>query len=378
MNKIEDDFRGGQPFYIDSSDRMDNRLSRVRKRFDDYDAVDALLISALPNVRWACGFTGSNGLLLVEPDQAVFVTDGRYTEQAREEVVGADVVIAREGLLTRLKELDRFEDLDRVVFQADHVTVARQEQLQKNLPHIDWQGKTDVLMSLVGSKDGAEIERIRSAQQITEGVFDHILELLEPGLTEQAIAAEITYEHLKRGASSMAFDPIVASGPNGARPHAYPTNRRLQRGDLVVIDMGGFRNGYASDMTRTVAIGEPSEATRRAYDIVKSAQEAAIEAARAGLTGKELDAVAREVIEAADMGDYFSHGLGHGIGLEVHEWPRVSRTVEEELPEGACVTIEPGVYVPEDGYGIRIEDIVALRSEGCQNLTSASKELIVV
>lgn len=353
---------------------MSHRLTQVRRRVKDFEA-DALLLSALSNIRWACGFTGSNGLLLVGRRDAVFVTDGRYTEQARQEVEGADVVIAEDGLITRLEELDYLEDLDRVVFQSDDVTVARQTQLEDRLPDIRWEGEAGVLTKNVGSKEASEVDRIRRAQQITESVFEDILDVLEPGITEREVAAEITYRHLQRGAEAMAFDPIVASGPNGARPHARPTDRTLREGEFVVLDMGCFRDGYASDMTRTVSIGQPPERARRGYEVVRSAQERALEAAQAGLTGKELDAVAREIIEDAGMGDAFSHGLGHGIGLDVHEWPRVSRTAEDELPEGACVTIEPGVYVPEEEYGVRIEDLVVLRADGCENLTGVPKAL---
>ena len=353
---------------------MANRLSLVRDRLTDFDA-DAVLLSALPNVRWACGFTGSNGLLLVGKESAVFVTDGRYTEQAREEVDGAKVVIAENGLLSRLVDLDYFTGFDRVLFQSDHVTVSRRDQLEEHLPQVTWVPGSAVLTELVGTKEQSEVERIRRAQQVTESVFDYILGVIEPGMTEREVAAEITYQHLKRGAEKISFDPIVASGPNGALPHAHPTDRPLQAGELVVIDMGGIRDGYASDMTRTIALGQPSEAARRGYEVVRDAQRRALDAARAGMTGKQLDEVARDIIEEAGLGAYFSHGLGHGIGLQVHEWPRVSRTVDHKLPAGACVTIEPGVYVPEEGYGVRIEDIVVLRERGCENLTKTTKEL---
>lgn len=356
---------------------MANRLFQVRQRLNDLE-VDAVLLSALPNVRWACGFTGSNGLLLVGRRGAVFVTDGRYTEQARQEVDGAEVVIAENGLLSRLNELKYLEGLDRVAFQADHVTVSRRKKLEEHLPAIDWVGETQFLTRQIGSKEDAEVTQIRGAQEITESVFEQILDVIEPGITEREVAAEITYQHLKHGAEKMSFDPIVASGPNGAFPHARPTDRELQSGELVVLDMGCFRDGYASDMTRTIALGTPSELARQGYDVVQEAQKRALEAARAGLIGMELDAVARDVIREAGLGDHFAHGLGHGIGLEVHEWPRVSHTVETELPAGACVTIEPGVYVPEEGYGVRIEDIVVLNADGCQNLTSVSKDLIVL
>jgi Xaa-Pro aminopeptidase len=287
-------------------------------------------------------------------------------------------VIAENGLLSRLAAFDYFSDFDRVLFQADHVTVARRDQLQEHLGQINWVPGTAVLTELIGIKEDREVERLRRAQRVTESVFDHILDVLEPGMTEREVAAEVTYQHLKRGAEKMSFDPIVASGSNGALPHARPTDRTLRTGDLVVLDMGGFVEGYASDMTRTVAIGQPSDAARRGYEVVRRAQQRALDAAEAGMTGKELDAVARTVIEQAGLGDAFSHGLGHGIGLQVHEWPRVSHTVDQELPAGACVTIEPGVYVPDDEYGVRIEDIVVLRENGCERLTTASTEFHVI
>lgn len=355
-------------------EEMANRLSRVRERLRDFDA-DALLLSALPNIRWACGFTGSNGLLLVSSESAYFVTDGRYTEQAEQEVEGATVLIAEEGLVTCFMEEGLLERFNRVVIQADDVTVARHNKLKERCAGIDWIPKSSILTRPIGQKEDAEVRRIREAQRLTEAVFDHILDVLRPGVKEREVAAEITYQHLKRGADKMAFDPIVASGPNGAQPHARPTDRTLQEGDLVVMDMGGIHHGYASDMTRTVAVGEPSEAAREGYDVVREAQERALAVAQSGMTGKELDATARDVIEEAGLGDYFSHGLGHGLGLEVHEWPRVSHSSEEELPPGACVTIEPGVYIPEEGFGVRIEDIVVLRPDGCENLTETGKAL---
>lgn len=356
---------------------MSHRLSRIQQQLAEHEA-DALLLSFLPNIRWACGFTGSNGLLLLDAEEAVFVTDGRYTEQARQEVDGAEVVIAKEGLMTRLMEGGYLEDREKVVFQADDVTVAKRQQLEEKCENVDWIPASEILTRHVAVKEDAEVRQIRRAQAVTEAVFEYILDQVEPGCTEREIAAKITYDHLRRGAEKMAFDPIVASGPNGARPHARPTDRTLQEGDLVVFDMGCILDGYASDMTRTVAIGEPSSAAREGYELVRRAQERALKHARAGLKGMELDALARDVIDEGGMEEYFSHGLGHGIGLQVHEWPRVSYSVDDELPDGVCVTIEPGIYVPEEQYGVRIEDIVVLRSDGAENLTTTSKELRVL
>ena len=356
---------------------MANRISRVQCRLEDLDA-NALLLTSLPDIRWTCGFTGSNGLLVVGPESAQFVTDGRYTEQARAEVAGAEVHIAENGLSDLVDEEGLLKSFSKVAFQADSVSVARRDNLAETHDTVEWVPTTKVLTMQVASKDRTEVEQIRAAQSITESVFEAVVDFIEPGLTEREVAAEIVYRHLKQGADSMAFDPIVASGPNGARPHARPTDRTLQAGEMVVVDMGCFREGYASDMTRTLALGDPGPEARRGYEAVLQAQEAALDVAQAGMTGEELDGAARNILEKADLDDYFSHGLGHGLGLQVHEWPRVSRTADDELPEGACVTIEPGVYVPEQNYGVRIEDIVVLRADGSENLTRSPKELMML
>lgn len=354
---------------------MANRISQVRRRLDKVEA-DAVLLTSLPDIRWACGFTGTNAHLVVGSASAHFVTDGRYTEQARDEVEGAQVHVAENGLSDFLADHDLLNRYSRVAYQADDVTVAKRDNLVDAHESVTWVPATKVLTRQVASKEDDEIDKISAAQSITEDVFEFIVGFLESGLTEREVASEIVYRHLKRGADAMSFDPIVASGPHAARPHAQPTDRTLREGELIVIDMGCFRDGYASDMTRTVALGGPSAAAKAGYHAVLQAQEAALESAHAGMTGKELDAIARDALTEADLGNYFSHGLGHGIGLQVHEWPRVSHTSDARLPEGACVTIEPGLYVPEDNYGVRIEDIIVLRDDGCEILTQSPKTLM--
>lgn len=354
-----------------------DRSSLIQARCSEL-GVDALFLTRLPDIRWACSFTGSNAVLIVGGDEMHFVTDGRYSDQARQEVEGAEVHVTPEGLLSYLEGEDLLTPYNRIAVQADDVTVSRYQRLKDQFPDVTWVPVTEVLTTHRASKGDAEVDRIRRAQEITDTVFEEIVDLLSVGITERDVAAEITYRHLQKGADTMAFPPIVASGPHAAQPHARPTDRSLQEGDLVVLDMGCFRDGYASDMTRTVAVGDPGEEARTAFDVVRRAQAKALEAARAGLTGEELDAKARTVIEDAGLGPFFSHSLGHGIGLEVHEWPSVSHKTEEELPDGSCVTIEPGVYVPEAGYGVRIEDIVVLRANGAENLTTSSKALLTV
>ncbi|HMB90762.1 MAG TPA: aminopeptidase P family protein [Rhodothermales bacterium] len=359
-----------------------NNIQRlqVKKYISDlltiHDA-EAVFITALPDIRWASGFSGSNGLLLVKPDAVHFITDGRYREQAQDEVKGATIHVPGYALMANLAESGLLEDVTSVAFQADQVTVAELESWKPHFPNVTWQPVENMLTRQVASKSADEIQRIRAAQAITDAVFEHLLGFIQPGQREVEVAAEIVYQHLQRGAARMSFDPIVAGGAHGALPHKRPTDRVLRQGDMVVLDFGCVLHGYASDMTRTIALGEPGEQARAVYSVVLAAQERAIDAVQAGLSTQALDGMARDAITAAGYGDYFNHGLGHGIGLQTHEWPRISYHVDDELPEGAVVTIEPGIYLPEQ-FGVRIEDMVVVRANGCENLTASPKSLIVL
>ena len=352
------------------------RLDTIRSLTDEAGA-EAALLTHLADVRWAVGFTGSNGLLIVRESDAHFVTDGRYQEQARSEVDGAVVHVPGYALIEHVRNEGLLDADARVVIQADHLTVSDLDRFRTLLPDVAFVPVSEFLSAAVAAKAEEEIAAVARAQALTCGVFDAILPYVQPGVTERDLAAEITYQHLKRGASAMSFEPIVASGPRGALPHARPSSKAIASGEMVVIDMGAYVDGYSSDLTRTVAVGEPPAEVRRSYDVVQAAQRAAIEAARAGLLGGDLDRVARDVIEAADLGEFFSHSLGHGVGLDVHEWPRLSQQVEHRLPAGTTVTIEPGVYVPRQ-YGIRIEDVIVVREQGSENLTPLPTDLLVL
>jgi Xaa-Pro aminopeptidase len=339
--------------------------------------TDALYLTHLPDVRWACGFTGSNGLLIVLPASAHFLTDGRYASQAAAEVSGADVHVAGYDLIGHLAEAPLLGGVTRAVYQSDHLSVSAWTELRERLPEVAWTGEEELLVRLVASKEAREIERIRAAQRLTEAVFEQLLTWIRPGLSERKIAAEIVCRHLKEGAERMSFEPIVASGPNSALPHARPTGRTLEKGDVVVLDMGGVLDGYASDMTRVVALGRPDAEAREVFELVLAAQERAIADARSGMASKDVDALARDVIREAGYGEAFSHSLGHGVGLQVHEWPRVSHAADYVLPPHCVVSIEPGVYL-RDRFGIRIEDLVVLEEDGCRNLTQASKKWTIL
>ena len=355
---------------------MNPRLDLIRRRCAERDA-DAAILTFLPNIRWAVGFTGSSGVLVVTPEAAHFVTDGRYATQAGAEVQGAEVHVPGYRLFEHVAEAGLLGAAHDVLLQGDHLPFTEVERLRHLLQDVHFLPVGGLLDEDVAAKTEEEIERVRAAQAVTDAVFDALLPLIAPGVSERDLAAEITYQHLRRGCERMAFEPIVASGLRGALPHARPSGKTLRAGELVVLDFGGVFDGYCSDMTRTIAVGEPGEEARRVYGVVLDAQQAALDAAAAGRTGRDLDQAARQVIEGAGLGEYFPHSLGHGIGLEAHEWPRLSARVEDTLPDGAAVTIEPGVYLPER-FGVRIEDLVVLREGGCENLTTSPKALLVL
>ncbi len=352
------------------------RIASLQARLA-FEGGDAVLLSHLPDIRWACGFTGSNGMLLVRLQDAHFLTDGRYATQAHAEVQGAHCHISGPDLIGHATATGLFDNVHRVIFQADHLSFAALQSFQEKLPHVAWIPRSGWLNELKAVKDAAALKAIRQAQAISETVFEEVLALITPGISEQELAAEIVYRHLRRGAERMAFDPIVASGPNSALPHARPTKRRLRRGDVVVLDFGCYVDGYASDMTRTVVLGPVQDEVAHVYQCVVAAQEAALAKARSGISAAELDQAARAALKAAGLEKYFTHSLGHGVGLEVHEWPRIAAQNEAALPSGVVITIEPGVYLPER-FGVRLEDLIVLTPEGYLNLTHVPKTLYVL
>ncbi|MBX2821078.1 MAG: aminopeptidase P family protein [Rhodothermaceae bacterium] len=353
-----------------------DRLEVLQACVESNDA-DALILTFMPDIRWLTGFSGSNALVVYTKGRSYFVTDGRYATQSRDEVEAGEIHVAPGSLMRHTADQKMLEGSNRVIVQAEYLTLSRLEEYKNVLPDVSFVPVSGILNASVAVKSKRERELIADSQRITDEVFDHLLGFVKPGMSEQDIAAEIVYQHLRRGASAMSFDPIVASGPNSALPHARPTQRVLQQGDMVVIDMGCFKNGYASDMTRTLAIGEPGEEARTVYQVVLDAQSKALEAASPNLTSKELDSAARSIIEDAGYGSFFSHSLGHGVGLQIHEWPSVSWKAEYPLQAGMIITIEPGIYIP-DQFGVRIEDMIQLTETGCDNLTGSTKQLVVI
>ena len=342
--------------------------------------LDGVLLTGEFNRFYGSGFhsTGSDGVALVTRTENYYFTDSRYIEAAEHQVSDAAIAMTEtgRGYVTLLNEVIDRCGLKCLGFEDKAMTVSDYEQYREKL-HASLKPASDLLDGQRRSKDGEEIQRLVSAQRIAERALNKILEELRPGLTEKEIAARLQYLMLSFGAEKMSFDPIVASGPNGSMPHAVPTDRAVQSGEFVTMDFGCIYQGYCSDMTRTVAIGSVTEEMKTVYETVLRAQEAGIAAAKAGKTGKELDAVAREVIVAAGYGPYFGHSFGHGVGVEIHEEPYVSSANDKPLPAGAVISAEPGIYLP-GRFGVRIEDVLVLTEDGCRNITEAKKALLVL
>ena len=352
------------------------RIEAVRAILRDED-LDAFLFTALTDIRWCCGFTGSSGILLIDRSDATLITDGRYRDQASTQTRQAKVVIYRDSMMGGLATSGTLEDGSTIGLDSQSTTVDFARRFERRFSAVRTSWHPSPLKRLKAPKSDTEIEALRRAQSITDEVFGHLLGFIEPGMREHEVAAEIVYQHLIRGGTRMSFEPIVASGPNGALPHARPTDRKLENGDLVVLDFGCFVDGYASDMTRTIAIGAVESAAHKAYETVLLAQSEAQRQARSNMAASELDGIARSIIEGAGLGDSFTHSLGHGIGLDVHEWPRIASNSKDILPERCVVTIEPGIYL-QDRFGIRIENSVILSSDGAEQLPTSDTSLIVI
>jgi Xaa-Pro aminopeptidase len=353
-----------------------SRADRVAERLAERE-IDLLLVTDLTNLRYLTGFTGSNGLAVVGRDVRRFVTDFRYVEQAAQEVQGFDRERGPQDFAAALGDGWPAGEL-RLGFEDDHVTVRRHGRLREVVPdRIELVPAGGLVEALREVKDAGEIERIAAAAAIADDVYDGLREQGLAGRTERAVAVAIEEELRRRGADGPSFPPIVASGERGAKPHAVPEDVEIPRGTLVTLDIGARLDGYCSDCTRAWATGELPDDLTAAYELVRRAQEAALAAVRPGPEGREVDAVARDIIDEAGHGDHFGHGTGHGVGLEVHEAPRLARTAEAPLVAGNVVTVEPGVYLPGRG-GLRIEDLVVVAEDGRRVLTGQPKELIVV
>lgn len=354
---------------------MDHELRRraVAARLDELEA-EALLVTNLVNVRYLTGFTGSNAQLLITTAGTTLLTDGRYTEQAHIEVPDVEAVTYPRSVRQALPEL--LGDRTRLAFESNDVTVASHGDLTAALgDEVHLLPMSGVVERSRRAKDPEELDLLGRAQAATDVAFEDILDLIAGGISERQLARVLEAKLIDAGGDDLAFDPIVAFGESAAQPHHDPGHRVLEEGDVIKLDFGAQVGGYHADMTRTIAFGSAPTELRKIHDIVRQAQEAGIDAVRAGATGHEVDAASRGVITSAGYADRFVHGLGHGVGLEIHEEPWLGTGYEAQLPEGAVVTVEPGIYVPGLG-GVRIEDMVEVTPDGGRVLGTSTRELI--
>jgi Xaa-Pro aminopeptidase len=352
---------------------------RVQSLIDGLAAagVDLMLISETVNVRYLTGYTGSNALALLGPQTRVFITDFRYVVQAAEQVNDSfERLQAPRDLIDAVG--DALPDAPlRLGFEAAHVSVRDHSRLRELLPdEVELVGVCGIVERLRAVKDRDELARIKIAAQLADAAFQRVIGEGLIGRTEREVAIALEHYMQARGARRASFDPIVAAGAHGALPHAEPRDVEIRRGDLVVIDWGAELDGYCFDCTRTVGAGEPSADAMEIYALVLEAQQAGLAAVKAGESGRAVDAVARSLIDSGGHGEHFGHGLGHGVGLEVHEAPRLSQRAHEELRSGNVVTVEPGIYLP-GRFGVRIEDLVLVTDNGAEVLTAVPKPLIV-
>ena len=340
--------------------------------------IDALIVSALPNVRYLTGFTGSNGLVVVTPAGLTLFTDPRYTIQAAQETSGCAVKTAKKPLVTEAAALIARRKLNRIGFERGRMMFDAWERLKEALPlGASLKPVGAVVEELRMVKTPEEIARIRSSVITNSLAFEEVLDRIRAGVTETEIAAELEFQMRRHGAEKPSFDTIVAAGERSALVHAHPSAEAVGVNQLLLIDMGATRNGYVSDMTRTLFMGKPGRKVRRMYDSVLKAQLAGIDAVREGATAEQVDRAARRVLRGEGLEKAFVHSTGHGLGLEIHEAPRLGKKDQTRLKAGMAITIEPGVYIEGFG-GIRIEDTVVVTAGGCDVLTPTTKELIAL
>ncbi|MGN0353445.1 MAG: M24 family metallopeptidase [Muricoprocola sp.] len=339
--------------------------------------ADAILVSEGCNMRYLSGFRGATGYLYISKNRRVLATDSRYTTMAKQEAPDFEVI--------ELQPSQKYEQLLNIVMEEDGAqTVAYEDQymicsafakLQEGTKGKLKVGLGDKLDILRAVKEDWELEYLAQAEQIGDLAFSHMLDVLKPGLTEMEVAAELEYFMKTHGAENLSFETIIASGVNSSMPHAMPSQKKLEVGDFVTMDFGCMVNGYCSDMTRTVVLGKANEKQKEIYQVVLEAQLAALAGLKAGVRGCDVDKIARDIIEKAGYGEYFGHGLGHSVGLFIHEEPRLSRLCREIILPNVIETVEPGIYIPGFG-GVRIEDMVVVTEDGYRNLAHSPKELI--
>ncbi len=354
---------------------LKNRVAAARELLPRFD-IDAILVSDMKDIRYLAGFTGSEGLLLLSGAEVSLLVDSRYTVQAQAETSGCTVIEFREKKAA-LEALVAEQSVTSLAVQAEHVSVAFYNELTKLLTSVRFVPLGADLALLRQVKDSYELESLAKVAEIASSALLDIIRTIHPGDTEKDIALRLEFAMRTAGADDTSFDIIVASGVRGALPHGKASGKPIKQGELITIDFGALLDGYNSDETVTVAFGKPDEKQRHIYQVVKDAHDRAIEAVKPGMRCKDIDLVAREYIQQNGYGAYFGHGLGHGVGLDVHEKPVVSFRSEDIVVEGMVFTIEPGIYIPGWG-GVRIEDLLVVTSNGCRLLSRVPKDLMVL
>lgn len=355
---------------------MEQRIDRLRTKMAEA-GLDSFLISNPYNRRYISGFTGSAGLVLITASEAILITDFRYLTQVKEQAPHMTLVQHTGSIFgTVVKECQKL-GVKKLAFEQDHLTFAEAMKLKATLDGIETEPVSGIVEEMRMIKDAEELKIIRDAAKIVDRTFETLIGELKPGMKEKEVALRIEVLMREMGASSSSFETIVASGKRSALPHGTASEKKLEKGDLVTLDFGAYYQGYASDITRTVVLGKPDGKQKEIYDIVLEANKQTVSAVRSGMTGREADRVARDYISKHGYGDYFGHGTGHGLGLEVHEAPRLSTMGDTVLTPGMVVTVEPGIYLPDFG-GVRIEDDVVVTESGNEVITHANKELIII
>ncbi|BBW95636.1 M24 family metallopeptidase [Geobacillus icigianus] len=351
------------------------KLEKLRKLLQEH-GIDGLLVTNGYNRRYLTGFTGTAGVALVSCDGAVLITDFRYVEQATKQADGFEVVEHSGPIVKEIAHQVKRLGINRLGFEQENVTYAAHQTYQEAIG-AELVPTSSLVEKLRLIKSEAEIKIVKEAAAIADAAFAHILSFIRPGVTEIEVANELEFFMRKQGASSSSFDTIVASGYRSALPHGVASEKTIERGELVTLDFGAYYKGYCSDLTRTVAVGDISAELRTIYEVVLEAQRRGMAGLKAGITGKEADALTRDYIREKGYGDYFGHSTGHGIGLEIHEGPTLSFRSDAVLEPGMIVTVEPGIYIPGLG-GVRIEDDTVITADGNEALTHSPKELIIL
>lgn len=351
------------------------RIEKVREYLAK-EQLDGIWLSNSKNLRYLANFTGSAGEVIITADKAYFITDFRYTEQAGQQAKGFEIVIHKGDLYQSLADIMTKDGIKKLAIEADELSLSLYRKVADIFPAelIETQ---NVIENIRLIKDEAELEILKEACKITDEAFDHILTFIKPGVSEIAVANELEHFLKGKGADGMSFDTIVASGVRSAMPHGVASEKLIEQGDMVTLDFGCYYKGYSSDITRTIAVGEVDPKLKEIYQIVLDAHLKVIAEAKAGMTGKEIDAIARDYITEKGYGEYFGHSTGHGLGLDVHEQPAVSVRGENVILENMVITDEPGIYIAGLG-GVRIEDDLIIHKDGVESINRSAKELIIL